>query len=100
MSRFFEPVFEFLQNPLFTLGKTPITLALLLYLFVSVGLLFWVSGKMKRLLQNRLLARYNMDVGVRQAISTIARYLVVTVGFMIIIQNTALFLRICWGIKQ
>lgn len=69
MKEIFNNVLHFLRDPLFNLGNTHVSLGLILYIVVSVFLLFWLSGILKRLLQNRVLVRYNVDVGVRQAIS-------------------------------
>jgi small-conductance mechanosensitive channel len=91
---------DFLQHPVFTLGKEDVTLASLLYLVVSLILLFYLSAKLRNLLQNRILARYNIDIGVRQAISTIIRYIILVVGLAIIIQSAGIdlsFLAILAG---
>ncbi len=81
---------EVLYYPLFYLGKNPITLSLILYLIISIGLLFYLSSIIKKVIQNRLLKKYNLDVGHRQAISTIVRYLIIVIGLIIIIQATGI----------
>lgn len=100
LKNIYHSVADFLQYPLFALGKTDFTLSIFLYIIISVGLLFYLSGKLKQLLQNRILARYNVDLGVRTAISTIVRYIVVTIGLVVIIQTTGIdlsFLTILAG---
>jgi small-conductance mechanosensitive channel len=81
---------EVLDYPLFQLGKSPFTMSLLLYLVISVFMLVYLSGRLKHLLQNKILTRYNVEIGIRQAISTILRYVIVTIGLVIIIQTTGL----------
>lgn len=79
-----------LNYPIFTLGGTtitPITIALILALSL---LLVWLSGRAKRLLVHRLLARTRMDIGARQAIGTISRYIVLFLGFLIILQTVGI----------
>jgi len=91
---------EFLQYPVFPLGKEDVTLASLLYLVISLILLFYLSAKFRNLLQNKILARYNIDIGVRQAISTIIRYIILVVGLVVIIQSAGIdlsFLAILAG---
>ncbi len=91
---------EWLDFPLFQLGKSPFTLSILLYLVISIFLLFYLSGMLKRVLQNRILLRYNVDIGVRQAISTILRYVIIVVGLIVIFQTTGIdlsFLTILAG---
>lgn len=87
---FFFSSKEFIQEPLFNLGKSTITLSTILYLIISIYLLFFLSSKLKKLLADRILAKYNVDIGVRQAISTILRYVIVTLGLIIIIQTAGI----------
>ncbi|MFW5793615.1 MAG: mechanosensitive ion channel family protein [Bacteroidota bacterium] len=100
LSSFYEKVKIVLNYPLFELGKSEITLGLILYLIVSVTLLLYISSKLKKLIQNRLLVKYNIDIGIRQAISTIIRYVILVIGFTVIIQITGIdlsFLAIIAG---
>jgi len=79
-----------LNYPIFTLSGTtvtPITIALILALSL---LLVWLSGRAKRLLVHRLLARTRMDIGARQPIGTISRYIVLFLGFLIILQTVGI----------
>lgn len=96
----YRSVMDFLQYPVFPLGKEDVTLASLLFLVISLILLFYLSSKFRNLLQNRILARYNIDIGVRQAISTIVRYIILVLGLVIIIQSAGIdlsFLAILAG---
>ncbi|MFN2394954.1 MAG: mechanosensitive ion channel family protein [Bacteroidales bacterium] len=86
----YKSVMEFLQYPVFPLGETDVTLASLIYLIISLFLLFFLSAKFRNLIQNKILVRYNVDVGVRQAISTIIRYIIVVIGLVIIIQSAGI----------
>lgn len=83
----FTSVSEVLNKQLFTLGNTPITLLTLIYLLVFSILLLYLSSKLKRVLVNRVLGRTSLDIGAQQAIGTILRYIVVTVGFLVILQT-------------
>lgn len=91
---------DFLQYPLFPLGNDVVTISALLYLVISLILLFYLSAKFRNLLQNKILVRYSIDIGVRQAISTIVRYIIIVVGLAIIIQSAGIdlsFLAIMAG---
>ena len=81
---------HYLDTPLFNRGKSTITLSTVLYLIISIYLLFFLSAKLKKLLADKILAKYNVDIGVRQAITTILRYVVVTLGLIIIIQTAGI----------
>ncbi len=98
MSKFksyYNILLDALNYPVFQLGESDLTVALFLYLIISVGLLFYLSARLKSILQNRILLRlrYNAEPGVRQAISTIFRYIVVVFGLIIIIQSAGLDLN-------
>jgi small-conductance mechanosensitive channel len=79
-----------LDFPLLRLGETQLTLWLLLYLTVLVALLFYVTGKLKTWVADRLLARTQLEAGVRQATGSILRYLVIVIGFLIILQTAGI----------
>lgn len=81
---------DFLHYPLFNLGKSEVTASAILCLVITITLLFFLSGKLKKLLQNKILAKYNVELGLRQAISTILRYLVVVIGLVIIFQTAGI----------
>lgn len=76
--------------PIFTLSGTTITPLMLTLLILLSVLLVWLSGRAKRLLVHRVLARTRMDIGARQAIGTISRYVVLFLGFLIILQTVGI----------
>src|SRR5258706_2386593 len=75
---------------LFKIGKTEVAVSDLIAILVSVSLLFILAGWLKQWVANRLLARSHLDYGTRQAIGTIARYVVLVAGFMIIMQTAGI----------
>lgn len=77
----------YLNYSLFELGGTSVTVWLLIYLVFGIILLFYLSGKLKKLLVNRILLRYTPEIGVRQAIGSIVRYIVTFLGLLIIFQS-------------
>jgi small-conductance mechanosensitive channel len=77
----------FYNRTLFHLGNTSISLGDIVYILVSIFLLFYISGKLTKLLVEKILSRYSLDVGVRQSIGTIIRYTIVIIGLVVIIQT-------------
>jgi small-conductance mechanosensitive channel len=63
---------------------------MLLYLLLLIGLLIYVTGKLKAWMVEHLLARTRVDIGVRQAIGSIFRYVIIAVGFMINLQTAGI----------
>ncbi|TLM65586.1 MAG: mechanosensitive ion channel [Deltaproteobacteria bacterium] len=90
LQRMLDPVREFLNIPLLDLGRTPITLGILLHLVILVLLLFLGSGILRNWVVDRLLTRTHMEAGARQATGTILRYSVIAVGFIVILQTAGI----------
>ena len=82
-------IFEFFTNE-FTLFKKPFSLWTLFLYISSIILLVYLSGRTEYLLSNKVLTRYRLDIGVRQSISTIIRYLILIIGLYIIISSTGI----------
>jgi len=81
---------EFLHYPLFVFGKVEFSSWYIIKLLIALILLTWLSKILKSFLVNKILIRYNEDVGVRQALGTIARYIFVIVGFFVVIQASGI----------
>ena len=81
---------SFLDLPLFPIGGANYTLGTLLYLIVLIVLLVYVTGKIKHWVTDRLLARTQLEVGVRQAVGSIVRYGFIAVGFAVILQTAGI----------
>ncbi len=87
---YLDPVFNILNYRIFTLGEASITPLNIIYLIVLTGLLFWLSNKFKNLFVERVLGKTHLDLGARVAIGTIIRYVVLLVGFLIIVQTVGI----------
>lgn len=86
----FDKIRDILEIPIFKLGDSQVTLWLVAYLLLFVILLFWTSKLVQNLLANKLLVRTNLDAGARHAAGTVARYLLLVIGFLIIIQTAGI----------
>ncbi len=86
----YQTIINYLHKPIFELGNVEINTSLILYLIFSIFLLFFLSSRLKKILQDRILVRYNVDIGVRQAISSIVRYVIIIVGLIVIVQSTGI----------
>ena len=87
---YLEPVSNILNYNIFTLGEariTPLNFILLLFLLV---ILFWLSNKLKTILIERILTRTPLDIGAQQAIGTMVRYLLLLIGFLVILQTVGI----------
>lgn len=86
----FTQLKTFLDVPLISVGGVRFTLWSLLYVLLLVGLLFYATAKLKNWITDHLLARTRVDLGIRQAVASIVRYLVIGIGFMIILQTAGI----------
>lgn len=77
---------ELINYRLFPLGQTYVTPIGVVYFLIGMVLLVWATGRIKSLLTARLLSRTPLQPGARLAIGTIARYLLLFIGFVIILQ--------------
>jgi small-conductance mechanosensitive channel len=71
---------------LFTLGGTPITLWDLGFIVISLIVLLMFTAWLKRWTARRLARYTHLDLGARQTIATLVRYVTLVIGFLVIIQ--------------
>ena len=90
IKEYLDPVFDLLNYNIFALGSARITPLSILYLLLLSGTLVYLSGKLKKVLISRLLQRTSLDIGAQQAIGTITRYLILFIGFLIILQTVGI----------
>ncbi len=90
MNEFASWLKEVLKVGIFPLGDNMFTIRMLLVLAISLFLLFFLSARLKSLLLKRVFPRYKMDPGVSLSIATIVRYIIVTIGFIVILQTTGI----------
>jgi small-conductance mechanosensitive channel len=70
----------------FGIPGTPFTLGKLIVLATLLTLLFYFNRRFTRWVVDSLLARRNLNVGVRLAVGTLVRYAIATVGVVVILE--------------
>jgi len=86
----FQKTMEILGHTIFHLGKTAFNLGLILYFISAIILLFFFSGKIKKLLIEKLLVKHTFDIGIRQSIGTITKYIIIVIGMIMIVQSVGI----------
>ncbi len=81
---------SFFTTELFTLGQTPVTVWTIVHIVLLVILLYVFSDKLRSWVTEKYLVKRGVDVGVRQAIGNLTRYLVLVLGFLAIIQSSGI----------
>lgn len=75
---------------LFKIGHNLFTAKTIIILIFSFALLFFLSERIRKLLVNRVFPRYNLDIGISQSIAAIVKYILLIVGFVVIIQTSGI----------
>lgn len=75
---------------LFTIGKTELTLWTILYLLILSWLLVRLTSQCETWFVGRILSRTRLEHGMRDSLRSIFRYLVITIGMMVIIQSAGI----------
>ena len=80
LQHLFLQIKSWFDIPLFSAGKSSITLWTLISLVILILLLFSVTRRLRHWIVTRLLAKSSVDLGVRLAVGAIIRYVIIAVG--------------------
>lgn len=90
MEQWWATTRRILEYPFLRIGEAELTLGKIGYLILLVVLLFWTVAILKRWIVGRVLTRSQMDPHGRQATGTILGYVLLLVGFMVILQTVGI----------
>lgn len=85
----FLDIKDFLNVPIHV-GNFNITLWTLVYFLFLLFILFYVTGKLRRWIVYKLLAKSKIDLGVRIAVGTIFRYIILVIGLVVALQTVGI----------
>ncbi|HET6702972.1 MAG TPA: mechanosensitive ion channel domain-containing protein [Gemmatimonadaceae bacterium] len=88
--RWWQTLERVLNYPLLRLGESTLTLGTIGTAIVLTLLLFWIVAVLRRWLTTRLLTRGQMDDHARHTIGTVVSYVLILVGFMVILQTVGI----------
>jgi small-conductance mechanosensitive channel len=89
-----EQLLAALNFELFRVGGTSFTVILLVLLLAGLVLIFVGSKYLQRLVSQHLLRRTRLDMGAREAVGTIVRYIAVVLGFLILLPTAGINLSV------
>ena len=89
ISRWIEKLRNLLDVPIIEVGGSSFTLWALVYILILVGLLFYVTGKVK-VVTERALRRSSLDAGGRHAVAAVTRYVLLFIGLLVILQTAGI----------
>jgi small-conductance mechanosensitive channel len=90
MTDWVKSVVDALRVPLFKMGDSTFTLWMLIYLIVATLVLIFMASALNKIIAHRILARSRIDLGVRIAIGSIAKYVILVIGFVVILQTAGI----------
>lgn len=86
-NNFIDQLKEVMNFVIFNVSGTKFTLITLIYIIIASALLIFLSKRITRLLENKLLATAIAEKGTRSAIVTIIRYAILLLGFFFIFKT-------------
>ncbi len=87
---FLEKIRRILDFTLFTLGRSPVTVMSTLILVLSTFFLIVLTKLVQRWVVHKLMGKSSIELGVRDAVASLVRYIVLILGFIIIFQSAGL----------
>jgi small-conductance mechanosensitive channel len=87
---FYQFINDVLNYNILPLGDVKITLLSLIYVSVFGVLLIWLSSKIRDFLITRILSRTSLDSGAQVAVGTITRYVILFLGFLVVMQTVGI----------
>lgn len=88
--QFLQDIQRALDVQLFVIGENTFTLWSVVYILFLALVLFYASRWLGKLLVDRVLEKRGMELGVRVALGTIFRYIVIFFGLLIILQTAGI----------
>jgi small-conductance mechanosensitive channel len=76
-----------LSQPVLKLGNTTLTWWSLIYISILIIALLITTGRLQRLIVRQAKERTNLDVSATTGISTIVRFVIIGLGFLVILQS-------------
>lgn len=76
----------FLEYPLVNINQTPISFLSIILFFLIIACFLILSKIIKSKLLNRILAKFNLDVGLQFTFIRITQYLIITIGTVVAFQ--------------
>jgi small-conductance mechanosensitive channel len=90
ITNFQRDLSAFLDLKLFALGKTQVTVWIAVYLLIFSWLLVRLTGQLEEWLVKLALSKTKVERGMVEGVGAIMRYLVTTLGFVVILQTAGI----------
>ncbi len=79
-----------LQTPLFNIGETEVSVFSVATIVLSLILVIWLANRIQKLVEKWILKRYHLGTGVTDAVSNMVKYVVVVLGFFVVLESSGI----------
>jgi len=90
LTEFLTGIRDILELKLFTLQDDPVTILSLVIFFLSLAIVLFLGSFARRFLQSRFLNKFDIEPGLKYAMSRVAQYTIVVIGILISFQFVAI----------
>jgi potassium-dependent mechanosensitive channel len=87
---FVHKLVSLLTTTLFKLGDIKISFSFVINLVIQTLIVVLIARVVKEITKNRILNRFGLDIGTREALSSLVNYLIITIGCLIVLQNVGI----------
>ncbi len=81
---------SFFTDKLFTFSGTDYTVVSFMGIIISIFLVFFISGKIRKILEKKILPKYSKESNFNATVATLTRYVIVVIGLMIVFQSAGI----------
>ncbi|PSB17837.1 hypothetical protein C7B65_17425 [Phormidesmis priestleyi ULC007] len=90
IKQFFQDLLNAFNSSLFTFAGEKFSLGLVAGLITQVIIVLVLANIVKRLLKERILPGFKLEIGTRESLSTITSYIITAIGFLIVLETAGI----------
>ena len=90
IKQFLQDLLSAFNRSLFTFAGEKFSLGSIAGLIAQVIVVLLLASTVKRLLKERILPRFKLEVGARESLSTITSYIITVIGFLIVLETAGI----------
>ncbi|NEP49242.1 MAG: mechanosensitive ion channel [Moorea sp. SIO3C2] len=90
LSKVWNIVSKVFTTKLFQLGTQELSLIMIVQLIVMAIITLYIARKLQDLIKRRVLTRFGLDRGTREALSSLIGYVLTVLGFLIVLQTAGI----------
>ena len=90
IKQFFQDLLGAFSSSLFTFGGEKFSLGSVAKLIIQVIIVLLLLNAVKRLLKERILPRFKLEIGTRESLSIITSYIITVIGFFVVLETAGI----------